>query len=272
MAMNRPSIVHRRLRRPVTVSRRRSASTLSSPRTSSTAVFVWISIFGLRQRPLDHDLAAPGTRRAGGAGGPCVAKRVRKVASSSAVSPPPTTAISLSRKKNPSHVAQALHAAAAQARLALETEPQRRRPGGDDDRLAAIFRRRAPRAGTAASRSRRARCRRRRCCVPKRSACSRNCGHQLRPLDAVREARVVLDVARDHQLAARCRAGEHDRLEVGPRRHRSRRSGRPDPEPTMMTFDSVRPSPPAPCVDRARRPARVGAGCPWRSGPPNDIG
>ena len=35
-----------------------------------------------------------------------VAKRVRNIASSIAESPPPTTAISLSRKKNPSHVAQ----------------------------------------------------------------------------------------------------------------------------------------------------------------------
>ena len=37
-----------------------------------------------------------------------VAKRVRNVASSSAVSPPPTTATFLPRKKKPSHVAQAL--------------------------------------------------------------------------------------------------------------------------------------------------------------------
>ena len=35
------------------------------------------------------------------------AKRVRKVASSIAVSPPPTTATSLPRKKKPSQVAQA---------------------------------------------------------------------------------------------------------------------------------------------------------------------
>ena len=34
------------------------------------------------------------------------AKRVRNIASSIAESPPPTTAISLSRKKNPSQVAQ----------------------------------------------------------------------------------------------------------------------------------------------------------------------
>ena len=36
-----------------------------------------------------------------------VAKRVRNVASSNAVSPPPTTAISRSRKKKPSQVAHA---------------------------------------------------------------------------------------------------------------------------------------------------------------------
>ena len=41
--------------------------------------------------------------------------------------------------------------------------------------------------------------------------------HQLRPEDPLREARVVLDVARDHQLAARDDAGEDDRVEVGPR-------------------------------------------------------
>ena len=37
-----------------------------------------------------------------------LAKRVRKVASSIAESPPPTTAMSWSRKKKPSQVAQAL--------------------------------------------------------------------------------------------------------------------------------------------------------------------
>ena len=42
--------------------------------------------------------------------------------------------------------------------------------------------------------------------------------HQVRALDPVREARVVLDVAGQHQLAAGRRAGEDDRLEVGPRR------------------------------------------------------
>ena len=64
--------------------------------------------------------------------------------------------------------------------------------------------------------------------VPKRSACSRNFCHQLRTLDALREARVVLDVAGDHQLAAGRVAADHDRLEVGPRRvDRGGQPGRP---------------------------------------------
>ena len=41
--------------------------------------------------------------------------------------------------------------------------------------------------------------------------------HQLGALDPVGEARVVLDVARDHQLAAGLVAGDDDRGEVGPR-------------------------------------------------------
>ena len=41
-------------------------------------------------------------------------------------------------------------------------------------------------------------------------------GHQVRALDPVREARVVLDVAREHQLAAGGGAGDDDRREVGP--------------------------------------------------------
>ena len=41
--------------------------------------------------------------------------------------------------------------------------------------------------------------------------------HQLGALDAVRKARVVLDVAGQHQLATRHGAGDDERLEVGPR-------------------------------------------------------
>ena len=39
--------------------------------------------------------------------------------------------------------------------------------------------------------------------------------HELRPLDPFGEARVILDVGGDHQLAQRHVAGDHDRLEVG---------------------------------------------------------
>ena len=51
--------------------------------------------------------------------------------------------------------------------------------------------------------------------------------HQLGTLDALRETRIVLDVAGDHQLAAGRVAADHDRVEVGARTRRSRRSGRP---------------------------------------------
>ena len=53
--------------------------------------------------------------------------------------------------------------------------------------------------------------------APKRSACSRNLRHQLRALDAIGEAGVVLDVGGDHELAHRHVAGDDERLEVGAR-------------------------------------------------------
>src|SRR5439155_1008573 len=42
--------------------------------------------------------------------------------------------------------------------------------------------------------------------------------HQLGTLDALREAGIVLDVGRDHELSARDRARDHERLQVRPRR------------------------------------------------------
>src|SRR6266849_1001821 len=42
-------------------------------------------------------------------------------------------------------------------------------------------------------------------------------GHHLRPHDALRVAGVVLDIARDHQLAAPVEALDHERPKVGPR-------------------------------------------------------
>ena len=52
-------------------------------------------------------------------------------------------------------------------------------------------------------------------------------GHHRRPHDAVGVARVVLDVARDHQLAAPVEALDHERAQVGARRvERGRVAGR----------------------------------------------
>ena len=124
---------------PVAVSRRRSPSTLSSPRTSATSVFQRTSILGLSMARCCMILRATELCRAGGAASTSVAKRVRKVASSSAVSPPPTTATFLPRKKKPSQVAQALTAPAAQPRLAVQAQPQRATPRGDDDRIGGVL-------------------------------------------------------------------------------------------------------------------------------------
>ena len=91
---------------PEAVSDNRSPLTLASPRTSSTAVFVWISILGCALARSTMIFEALNVSRRWSRW-TFVAKRVRKVASSKAVSPPPMTAISRSRKKKPSHVAQA---------------------------------------------------------------------------------------------------------------------------------------------------------------------
>src|SRR5215468_3777113 len=60
---------------------------------------------------------------------------VRKSASSIAVSPPPTTATSLPRKKKPSQVAQPLTPL-----LVGQPQPLGAGAGGDDDRLAEVSR------------------------------------------------------------------------------------------------------------------------------------
>ena len=63
-------------------------------------------------------------------------------------------------------------------------------------------------------------------------------GHQLRALDAVGEARVVLDVAGQHQLAAGRRARQDDRLEVGPRGVDGRgQAGRPGADDDDLGVD-----------------------------------
>src|SRR5206468_2751109 len=76
------------------------------PRTSSTAMLVWTSILGLSYARSTMIFDARNASRRWSRW-TFDAKRVRYVASSRAVSPPPPTAISLSRKKNPSEVAHA---------------------------------------------------------------------------------------------------------------------------------------------------------------------
>src|SRR5215212_9970710 len=171
--MNRPStgisVVE-----PVSVSRSRRPETFADPSTSSTAVFGWISIFGCAFARSSMILLARNVSRRWRRW-TFEAKRVRNVASSRAVSPPPTAAISLSRKKNPSQVAHA------------ETPRPRRRDSLDvdvDDMR------------------------------PESRSLLAESGHQLGPLDAHREAGIVLDVARDHELTAGRRSREDDRLEV----------------------------------------------------------
>ena len=117
-------------------------------------------------------------------------------------------------------------AAAAQPRLALEAQPDRRRAGRDDDRLGRVLDAAGPDPERPLPRGR-----------PRSTSTSTMLRaealrlgaeqlHQLGALDAVGEARVVLDVGGDHQLAARRGAGEHDRLEVGPRGVDRRRQAR----------------------------------------------
>ena len=88
----------------VSVSRSRNPSMRPSPRKSSTTLFHRKAILGFAKARSCMIFDARSSLRR------CTrvtlsAKRVRKFASSSAESPPPTTAISWPRKKNPSHVA-----------------------------------------------------------------------------------------------------------------------------------------------------------------------
>ena len=88
----------------MTVSRRATPVTLASPCTSVTWVFQRNSIDGLAMaRSCMIREARSWSRRWMTV--TLEANRVRKRASSSAESPPPTTAISWDRKKKPSHVA-----------------------------------------------------------------------------------------------------------------------------------------------------------------------
>ena len=94
------------------------------------------------------------------------------------------------------------HAATAQSGLALEPEPQRRRAGGDDHGLGAVLGAAGPDAERALGEVdaidvdvEHAR--------PEALGLGAHGGHQVGALDGVLEARVVLDVAGQHQLPAR---------------------------------------------------------------------
>ena len=90
---------------PVFTLRTTAPSSLSVPTRSSTTVFHTISMRSLlNARSCMILLALSSSRRT--SRDTLVANLVRNVASSMALSPPPTTAISWPRKKNPSHVAQ----------------------------------------------------------------------------------------------------------------------------------------------------------------------
>jgi hypothetical protein len=92
---------------PVFVSRPQT-ETDPSPTTPVTTAFVRQCILGSFFPRSITDLGGAEVVAAGARPSRERAKRVRKVASSIAESPPPTTAMSWSRKKNPSQVAHAL--------------------------------------------------------------------------------------------------------------------------------------------------------------------
>ena len=104
MAMNSPETGSSRCS-PVTVSVRVTPVSVLSPWMAVTAEFQAKLILGSFCARCGHDLAGPQLAHGGASMVTDLANRVRKVASSTAESPPPTTAMSLSRKKNPSQVA-----------------------------------------------------------------------------------------------------------------------------------------------------------------------
>ena len=129
------------------------------------------------------------------------------------------------------------HAAPAQPGLAIQPEPQRRGARGDDHGLCPVFD--APRPQPER---------------PLREVHSIDVdvehpraeplglgthgGHQVGALDAVDEARIVLDIACQHQLAAGRGARQHDRLEVGPGRiDRGGQAGRAGPDDDQVRLD-----------------------------------
>ena len=164
-----------------------------------------------------------------------VPKRVRNSASSNAVSPPPTTTICFSLKNEPSQVAQA--ETPRPCRRCSDSSPSQRA-------LAPVATITAfARYSSRSTQTRNGRSEKSTFVTssvtysaPKRSAWRRKSCHHLGPHDAVGVARVVLDVARDHQLAAPLEALDHERLELGARGvERCRVAGRAAADDDQLT-------------------------------------
>ena len=154
------------------------------------------------------------------------AMRARKSASSIAESPPPTTTISLSRKKKPSQVAQ-VDTPKPRRRLSLGRSSQRAEaPVEMITLLRAVLlvvdpdaegaRARSQRGVTSAASSVRA----------EPLGLGAHVLHQLGALDALGEARVVLDVRREHELPTRAEALDHAAATGWRARRRSPRCSR----------------------------------------------
>ena len=233
MAMNRPCTASS-LSSPVAVSRRVSELTVISPRTSMTSLLHRTSIFGSRHRTVLHDLAAAELVAADEHGDLVGEAGQEGRLLEGGVAAADDGDLAAAEEEAVAGGAGA-HAAAAELLLRRQSQPQGRCAGGDDDGVGEVLVLADPDAERARAE------------VdaggvlledvaPKRVRLLAELLHQLRPLDAVGEAGVVLDVRGDHELAHRHVAGDDERLEVGARRRRSRRSGPAGPEPMMTTL------------------------------------
>ena len=133
-----------------------------------------------------------------------------------AESPPPTTTIGLSWKKKPSQVAQ-VDTPKPRRRLSLGRSSQR--AVAPVEMMTVLARYSSSSIHTPKGREERST--RAHVGGHQRGAEALGLGahvlHQLRALDPLREARVVLDVRGEHELAARAEALDHQRRQVGAR-------------------------------------------------------
>ena len=226
--------------RPCSRSRTRTALTLpSSPSTSSTTAFVIQSILGFaRARSSMIGDARNSSRRWTTV--TLSANFVRKIASSIAESPPPTTTTFLLRKKAASQTAQYETPRPWSSALGLEPELARARAGRDDHRTREVL----VVADLDPERPLRE--------VDRGRVVGDELGaealglapevlHHRRAEDPFRIAGVVLDVARDHQLAAEGDSLDHERVEVRARSvERGRVSGRPAADDDQVTYVVLR--------------------------------